>query len=84
MIQKLTARKVSLSVQTIANLMQISKEEILFFEHLAEIRQIISDYNFYRLSTDQIEEKLLAVKKQCKDPFYKEALDSLSSALIGR
>lgn len=84
MIQKLTARKVSLPVQTIANLMQITKEEVLFFEHLAEIRQIISDYNFDRLSMEMVEEALLAVKQKCNDQYYQKAVSNLSSSLTGR
>lgn len=78
-----TTRQIPISLATIAWLMEMEKEEVQFFPHFSEIRQILSDYTLDCSTVEWTVKKLQSVKSKCIEGMevYQKAIDSLCSKL---
>ena len=55
--------RVNTTVEGIAEMMHMSKEEVEFFPKLGEVRTILQDYNYSILNDKKAAEKITALKE---------------------
>ena len=85
MSNQATTREITISLDTIANSMQMKKDEVRFFPHFPEIRQILSDYSFDCSTVEETVKRLQGVKEKCFGmEVYKRAIDNLCGNLLQR
>lgn len=76
--------KLPISLQGIADLMEMNREEIRAWPHVREVRELFKDYNFGALPKENLISKLYNVSLKCANEkiyHYSTGIDNAVSAI---
>lgn len=83
-MQTKNGKRVPVGIKDLANMMLMQDVEVRFFPKLDDLRGILKDYNFGKLTRTEVEQKLEKLKEECLEEnfdTYAEGIGELIKAV---